>query len=318
MDMYWPQHKVFFIATLSLFSENISGKIITALFFAPYFARDDVVIIELTLEEYRKEGYLDYKKLSDNEFEVKDVNSFKATNDLEAYLKKWQDNKLLLLAAKQPADSSYHRSLLLDGLARSYRLNPQNQQRIMLDDIYISPSDDLFGTPFWESVLSLYFSKNSEAIIQRIGYDRSESGLYKNNAKPFVDLKVTSPQLLRSIELAARSSEPIRDEEPVEIEYNGLRFNRDESVSYKGILIELSPQETAVLRVLLARPEEWRSEDAFTDPSDDVFRSDASHANLSKVMSKVRLKLNAAIDHDQNIIMNKRSVGWRLKINPTE
>lgn len=290
----------------------------TLLFYAPYFARDDVAVIELSLREYQKIGYLKYRKRSEGEFEILEINSQKATDDLLEYLALWQNDQLALLTAKKPASSAHQQELLTNALAHAYRLNPQDQQRIMLEDIYGSPNSDIFGTPFWELILSLHFSERPEAMIKRIGYDRSMSGLYVDNAQPFADIKITSPEKLRSIELAAKSSEPISDEEPQELEYNGLRFNRDESISYKGVSIDLSPQEAAVIRVFLTRPEEWRSDDAFTAPSADVFADGTTHANLSKLISQTRVKLNAAIGSDQNVVTNRRDRGWKLKIQLAE
>jgi hypothetical protein len=284
----------------------------------PYFARDDVAVIELTLREYQKIGYLKYRKRSEGEFEILEINSQKATDDLLEYLALWQNDQLALLTAKKLASSAHQQELLTNALAHAYRLNPQDHQRITLEDIYGSPNSDIFGTPFWELILSLHFSERPEAMIKRIGYDRSMSGLYADNAQPFAEIKITSSEKLRFIELAAKSSEPISDEEPQELEYNGLRFNRDESISYKGVSIDLSPQEAAVIRVFLTRPEEWRSDDAFTAPSADVFVGGTTHANLSKLISQTRVKLNAAIGNDQNAIINKRDRGWKLKIQLAE
>lgn len=318
---YWPHHKVFFLATLALFPENLKDAVITSLFFRPYFAQDDITVIELTLQEYAKEGYIKYQKLGASQFKITAIDTAKASDDLIDYIDKWLNDKLVLLAAKKPEDAERQQKLLFAALAGAYRLNPKDQLRITSEDVYGQSSNDIFGTPFWELVLSLQLSELPGAVITRIGYDRSMGGIYADDAQPFADIKITSPELLRSIELAAKSSEPINDEEPQEFPYNGLRANRDESISYKGVAIPFTPQEAAVMRVFLKRPEEWRPDDAFTDPLANVFGASEPpdiHKTLSQLISRTRIKLNAAVSDDQSCIKNKRNRGWMLKIRPAE
>lgn len=320
---YWPQHKMFFLATLALFPENLKGITVTLLFYRPYFAHDDVTVIELTLQEYAKDGYIKYEKsgAGAGEFKITEIDTQKAADDLIDYIEKWLSDKLVLLAAKKPEDAERQQELLLAALARAYRRNPKGQLRVTLEDVYGHPSNDIFGTPFWELVLSLQLSEQPGAMITRIGYDRSMDGLYADDAQPFVDIKITNQGLLRSIELMAKSSEPISDEEPQELNYNGLSAHRDDSFSYKAVDIPFTPQEAAVMRVFMARPEEWRYESDFTDPLANVFSDPVPsdiHKALSQLISRTRIKLNAAVGHDQSCIPNKRDVGWKLIIQLTE
>ncbi len=323
IEQYWPQHKVFFIATLSLFPEHLKDRIVTELFYKPYFLSDDIVSIGMLLEEYQKRGYIEYENDGEYAYKITEIHTQKANDDLIEYLDGWQSNKLRLLSINKPADYSRQRKLLQTALVRAYRLNPGNQLRITLEDIYGSPSSDIFGTPFWELVLSMQLTEDPKANIMHIGYDRSEGGLHDNSAQPFADIKITDTELLRSLELAAKPSEPISDEEPQETQYNGLRANRDESISYQGLTVPFTPQEVAIMRVFLARPEEWRPDDAFTDPLADVFnegkeRKKSHHTVLSQSISRTRLKLNAAVGKDQNCIINQRNRGWKLQIQPAE
>lgn len=318
---YWPQHKVFFLATLALFPEKLKDTPVTLLFYRPYFARDDVTVIELTLQEYAKDGYIKYEKLGAGDFRITKIDTQKAADNLIDYIEKWLSDKLVLLAAKKPKDVERQQKLLHAALARVYRVNPKGQLRITLEDVYGEPNNDIFGTPFWELVLSLQLSERPGAVITRIGYDRSMDGLYADDAQPYADIKITSPELLRSIELAAKSSEPISDEEPQELHYNGLSAHRDDSFSYKTIDIPFTPQEAAVMRVFMVRPEEWRYESDFTDPLANVFSDPKPpdiHKALSQLISRTRIKLNAAAGNDQNCITNKRDVGWKLIIQLTE
>ncbi len=320
-EYYWPQHKVFFLATVALFPENLKDFIVTLLFYRPYFANDDIDLIELTLKEYEKDEYIKYEKLSTGEFKINEVDTNKATDDLIDYLEKWQNNKLVLLAAKKTEDAQHQQKLLLEALTRAYKRSPSNQLRITPEDVYELPNNDIFGTPFWELMLSLQLSEQPSAVLTHIAYDRHMDGLYINGTQPFADIKITSPELLRSIELASKSSEPISDEEPQETPYNGLRANRDESVSYNGETIPFTPQEASVMRVFIARPEEWRSDDSFTDPQADVFENETLpnlHKSLSQLISRTRIKLNVAVGNNQNCIINKRSRGWKLEIQPTD
>lgn len=319
MDMYWPQHKIFFIATLSLFPEHLRDMIITEVFFKPYFAKDDVRFIELTLEEYKKDGYINYKESDKHAWRITEVDSYKATDALVEYLDKWQSNKLRLYSINKPANSSQHRKLLRAALTKAYGQSPGNQLRVSLEDIYGTPSSDIFGTPFWEVVLSMQLSEHPEANIVYLGYDRSESGLYETNAQPYVDFKITSQELLRTLELAAKSSEPLSDEDPQEYYYNGLLACRDGSITYKGVKIPFTRQQADVMRVFMRRPEELRTYDDFTDPHANIFGGKTltdAHITLSKLVSATRKKLDAAVD--QGCITNSPTQGWTLKIQHTE
>lgn len=319
MEQYWPQHKVFFVATLALFPDTLKGAVMTLVFYRPYFAKDDVAVIELTLQEYQKLGYLKYKKLSASEFKIIEIDSVKATDDLVEYLEKWQSDKLSLLSAKKPVDTHRQQKLLHDALARTYQLDPNDTQRIVLEDIYGSQKSEDFGTPFWEPVLSLQLL-DLTAKITLAGYDRSQSGLYKNNAQPYADIKITAQNLRRSLELIAKSSEPISDEDPEEFEYAGLLAARDGTITYKGVAIPFTRQEVDVMRVLLRRPEEMRVEEDFTNPYASIFNNAASlpdiHTTLSKLISRTRKKLESITG--QRCITNTSGRGWTLKITPTE
>jgi len=92
-------------------------------------------------------------------------------------------------------------------------------------------------------------------------------------------------------------------------------------VFYDGKEIPFTPQEIAVMRVFMTRPEELRYESDFTDPLADVFSDPKSldiHKTLSQLVSRTRLKLNAAVSNGHNCITNKRGVGWKLIIQPTD
>ncbi len=324
MERFWPQHKVFFVATLSLFPEKLKGYAVNPWFYRPYFIAEELDVIKIELEDYKNAGYLKYKEV-DGLYEISDIDTQKATDDLIDYVDKWQSDKLILNSMIKPAKPSRQHEFLREALVRAYRLNPGDQLRITLEDIYGSPNSDSFGTPFWELVLSLQLSEQPSAMITRIDYDRGMDGLYVDDAQPFADIKITNPELLRSIELAAKSSEPIDDEELQEIHYNGLLATRDNSIRYSEKDIPFTPQEVAVMRVFMARSEEWRYESDFTDPLATVFSNPTPpdiHTTLSKLISRTRKKLNAAVGNDRNCITNRSnrngSGAWKLTIIPTE
>src|SRR6266404_1930893 len=93
-EPYWPQHKVFLVATLALFPNRLDGHEVNQWFYRPYFVGNDLDFIEVELEEYKKAGYLRYKKVH-GLYKISAIDSQKAAKDLTAYLKKWQQNKLL-------------------------------------------------------------------------------------------------------------------------------------------------------------------------------------------------------------------------------
>lgn len=319
MEQYWPQHRVFFIATLALFPEKLNGYAVNPWFYKPYFIGEDLDIIKIELEDYKNAGYLKYKD-SDGLYEISDINTQKATDDLIDYVDKWQNDRLSLSSITKPAKPLRQREFLREALVRAYRLDPGDRLRITLENIYGRPNSDSFGTPFWELVLSMQLAEQPSAMITRIDYDRGMDGLYVDGAQPFADIKITDMELLRSIELAAKSSEPIDDEEQQELHYNDLLATRDNAIKYKREEIPFTPQEVAVMRVFMTRPEEWRYESDFTDPFANVFDEPTPpdiHTALSQLISRTRLKLKAAICSNENPIPNKRGVGWKL-VAPTE
>lgn len=291
MEQYWPQHKIFFIATLSLFPEQLRDMVVTEIFYTPFFAKDDSRFIELTLMEYEKDGYLKHEEAGEHGWKITGIDAQKASDDLIEYLDKWQSNELRLLSIKRPADSSRQQEFLYEALVRAYKLTPGDQLRLTLDDIYGSPSSEIFGVPFWELILSMQFSEHPKANITHIGYDRSEGGLYKDSAQPYVDFKITSQELLRSLELASKSSEPLADEDPREYAYNGLLACRDGSITYRGVKVPFTRQQTDVMRVFMRRPEELRTYEDFTDPHANIFGDKPlrdEHVTLSKLVSATR------------------------------
>lgn len=198
MEMeYWPQHKVFFIAILVLFPKRLKDSPITEMFYKPYFARDDVAVIEATLQDYQKDGYLKYKESGEFGWQITAINTQKAADDLTDHLQKWQRDELLSLPASRPPDAAHQQTLLLNAIARTYA-NHQKEPRITLRDVYGKPSDYDYEPPFWELVLACQLlDKNVE--IKYMDYDKRTSGLYDDNAQPIVDLRIASKEFEQSV-----------------------------------------------------------------------------------------------------------------------
>lgn len=215
---------------------------------------------------------------------------------------KWRNDKLLTNAAYKPDDSARQHDKLLEAFANVY--DRQDMPRISKADIF--GDNTAYEPPFWETVLAPQLIDNQYEIRQ-MDYDLN------NSEQPFVDIKITDLKLHRSIELAAKSSEPISDDEPKELEHRGLRITRDSLVDYNGTGIQLTGQETAALRVLMVRPDELRlREDISTELSEKNARPD----NLAKLISSLRIKLSKVIGY--NCIENKSGQGWALRIHPLE
>lgn len=174
---YYPQHKLYFLAMISLFPERLKDFVVTEIFFKPFFAHDNWQVIELTLQEYQKEGFLEFKKLGHYEWQITELNSGLATDTLIEYLDNWSADKLQLQSIKKPLNSLKQQALLRKALANAYRDTREKELRLTLEDIFGEPNSDYFGTTFWELVLFMHFSDKPIAKIQNIGYDRSESGL---------------------------------------------------------------------------------------------------------------------------------------------
>ena len=324
MDMYWSQQEVFLMGILSLFPEEIKDKPITPDGELRYYFNcqtDDELARQL--HRYKKSGLIEFEEVpvlvkylgmeSDpndesnfrplpSAFVIRCVNTQEATNKLTRYLKNWHNDKLLTSASKKPDDSTHQHEKLLTALARAYER--QDMPHINISDIY---NDDTgYEPPFWETVLAPQLVSNQYEIRQ-MNYDMN------NRAQPFVDIKITNIKLHRSLELASKSSKPIYDNEPEELEYRGLRVKRDSLVDYNGTTIQLTGQETAALRALMERPDELRPREDITI---ELSAKNAKPDNLAKLISSLRIKLEGVIGY--NCIENKSGQGWILKISSIE
>ena len=76
-ELYWPEHRVYFVATLALFPEKLLGHEVNPLFYTPYFIGTDMRFINLELNEYRKLGLIDYESTGAL-YKITSVNSKKA------------------------------------------------------------------------------------------------------------------------------------------------------------------------------------------------------------------------------------------------
>lgn len=195
-EHYWPQHKVFFVATLVLFPEKLNGHEVNEWFYKPYFIGKGQDVIELELKEYQKAGYIEYEKPGVL-FKITSVDTNKAAKDLTLYLKEWQQGNLYSLAANKPPDPDHQRQLLLDAIVQA-RANHQSNPRITLEDVYGKPDDYKYEPPFWELALS-YHLVDHKAEIVAIGYDQRKSGLYNEDAEPFAEYKIVDKAQLNVI-----------------------------------------------------------------------------------------------------------------------
>jgi hypothetical protein len=196
MKRYWPQHRVFFIATLALFPEKLNGYAVNPWFYRVYFISEELDVIKIELEDYKNAGYLQYKVV-DGLYEISDINSQKAVADLTEYLERWQNNELLSLPADKPPDVAYQQKRLVNAVATAYATN-QKEPRITLQDVYGKPSDYSYTPPFWELVLACQLL-DKKAKIKYMDYDRHADGLYDDDAQPLVDFKIVSKEFEQAI-----------------------------------------------------------------------------------------------------------------------
>ncbi len=325
MDMYWSQQEVFLMGTLSLFPDKLKGVPIT-----PdgewwyYFNCKNDEELARQLYKYKKAGYIEFEEVPllvkyigasddpDDEsnfrplpsaFVIKVVHMQKVTDDLSDYLENWHNNKLFTNAAHKPDDHKYQYEKLVAALKGAYER--QITPHVSVTDIYGDNTTNFYNyqPPFWETVLAPQLVSLQYSILQ-MDYDLNGRG------QPFVDINITSPKLRRSLELAAKSSQPITDDDPKESEHRGLRIKRDGLVDYNGISIRLSGQETAALRALMERPDELRLRE---DIAIELSVKNSKPDNMAKLISKLHKKLQAVIGYD--CIENTFGQGWTLKIH---
>ena len=200
--LYWSQHKVFFIATLVLFPDDLNGHEVNQWFYRPYFAGDDPTFIEIELEDYRKAGYLKYEKPG-SLYKITDIDTQKAAKDLMQYLKQWQRNELHALSATKPPDAMRQKELLLAAIVRDYT-DHKDVQRITLEGVYGKPDNNAYKPPFWELVLA-YQLIDKKIKITSMDYGKREDGLYDDDRQPAVDIKIVDKELAGSVEQKAKS-----------------------------------------------------------------------------------------------------------------
>jgi hypothetical protein len=206
MKLYWPQHKVFFVATLALFPERLNGHEVNQLFYRPFFAGDDPQFIEIELADYQKAGYLKYEKPK-SLFKITAIDTEKAKKDLLGYLGQWQRDELVALSANKPPDAVRQKELLLASIVRDYA-NHKNEHRISLENIYGKPSGYAYKPPFWELVLS-YQLLDKKIEITYMDYDRRDDGLYDDNSQPTAEFKIIDTGLLSSVKQQTSFIKPL-------------------------------------------------------------------------------------------------------------
>jgi hypothetical protein len=332
MNMYWPQHKVFFMATLSLFPEKVTGRPLmqySDFYYFGSYTEDELV---QQLFKYKREGYLDFEHVPvlvanngpDDEsnfkpapwgFMIKSINASKATDDLIEYLENWHSDKLSTDTAHKPDDHTYQYRRFMPALMRAYKR--QTMPHINAVDIYGDNTTNFYNyePPFWETILTPQLV-SGHYTIRQMDYD------LKNRGQPFVSIELTNQKFRRWLELSGKSSEPVSDDDPEEFEYEDLLAARDGVISYKGTRIPFTRQEADAMRVFLRRPEELRTEDDFTDPYANIFSDPSSHddihATLSKLISRTRKKLDKVVEPaSKSCITNLSGQGWILKIHPS-
>lgn len=323
MDIYWSQQEVFLMGTLSFFPDKLKDKPITLDGeWQHYFNNKDFEQLAQQLNEYKEAGYIDFDEntqkvmyLGVNDasnfpqvpvsFVITKIDSDKVRSDLTQYIKNWCNDKLLTNTAYKPDDSARQHKKLLAALARAYER--QDMPRINIADIFGDNIDH--EPPFWETVLAPQLVSNQYEIRQ-MDYD------INNREQPFVDIKVTDLKLHRSLELAAKSSEPISDDDPGEtLPYKGLQAKRDGLIYYNDEEVPFTSQQRDVMRVLLKRPDELRPKEAFTDSEASIFSRKnypSIDDTLAKLVAATHAKLRIVVGKD--CIFNTAGQGWKLKL----
>ena len=195
-ELYWPEHRVYFVATLALFPEKLLEHEVDPLFYTPYFKSKNMNSINLSLNEYRKLGLIEYESTGEL-YKITSVNSKKAKSDLIEYLRQWQQDKLLSLPANKPPDFMRQKSLLIDAVVLAYP-NNKNEPRITLKNVYGDPSDFEYEPKFWELVLSWQLL-DKQIQITYMAYGRRIDGLYDDDAQPLIDFTITDNKLVTEI-----------------------------------------------------------------------------------------------------------------------
>ncbi len=317
------------MGTLSLFPDKLKGKPITpdGEWWYYFDCKNDEELVR-QLYKYKKAGYIEFEEVpllvkyigvSDDDpdhesnfrplpsaFVISSVHIQKVTDDLTDYLENWHNDKLFTNAAHKPDDHKYQYEKLFAALKGAYER--QTTPHVSVTDIYGDNTTNLYNyqPPFWETVLTPQLVSLQYSILQ-MDYDLNGRG------QPFVDIKITDQKLRRSLELAAKSSKPITDDDPEELEHRGLRIKRDGLVDYNGAAVHLTGQETAALRALMERPDDLRPRE---DIVIELSAKNAKQDNLAKLISSLRIKLKNVIGYD--CIENKSGQGWRLRISPIE
>jgi hypothetical protein len=261
-ELYWPEHRVYFVATLALFPEKLLGHEVNPLFYTPYFIGTDMNFINLELNEYRKLGLIEYESTGAL-CKITSVNSKKANSDLIEYLRQWQQDKLFSLPANKPPDFIRQKSLLIDAAALAYPSN-KNEPRITLKNVYGDPSELEYEPKFWELVLSWQLL-DKQVKITYMAYGRRIDGLYDDDAQPLIDFTITDNKLATEIKRLGTKRPnivtPIPPSDIVPLPANGDVTKREGRVIKDGrqIIISISGDQN----YLVAQLEKGGSYDRF-------------------------------------------------------
>lgn len=252
-QLYWTEHRVYFVATLALYPEKLLGHEVNQLFYKPYFITENPDSIVLELEEYRKSGYLQYEK-SGALYKITTVNSQKATDDLAQYLHQWEQDNLLSFLANKPPDAVHQKSLLRDAAARAYS-NNKAEPRITHEDIYGRSSDLVYEPKFWELVLSWQLL-DKQVKITYMDYGRRVDGLYDDDAQPLIDFIIVDKKLVSEIKqlgqkrLKVATPTPPSDIVPVLAEGEGTKREGRVIKDGRQIIISISGDQNYTIAQL--------------------------------------------------------------------
>jgi hypothetical protein len=203
LGVYWPQHKIFFLATVALFPDMLKERALDPVFSKPYFNGADYPLAETMLNDYQRLGYIEYRKDRFGNFEVLEANSPKALSDLTVYLMAWREGKLRTITDSKPPSISGQNKMLMVALNRAFLANP-DQPRLNSTDVYGDASAIKYTPPFWELILSLQLI-DDKVKIEQLGYGRRLSGTYADDALPYVDLGITDEALLEDMRTSGQT-----------------------------------------------------------------------------------------------------------------
>lgn len=194
INQYWPQEKLFFIASCALFPDKVISSPIKPDFLSVELSVEDEKLKEL--KSYASKGMLKFIIDKDDnnktQYTISSVDQAKFHTMMVEYLKKFRNDELLTSPYKKPESFGALRDRLVQYLLHSERSIP------LINAYNIWPNWLGYGSvyPFWEIILSPAML-SGDIKVHNIGHS-SIDDINGSISVPFAEIEVINKKYLQN------------------------------------------------------------------------------------------------------------------------